>query len=60
MRPLVAVAALLCLVTAAEAQTIYPINRAEILAGARFALLFVASVFLVNFTKPGTGSKSPR
>ena len=36
MRPLLAAAAVLCAVTAAEAQTIYPIDRAEILMGAHF------------------------
>jgi alkaline phosphatase len=36
MRSLLAAAAVLCVVTAAEAQTIYPIDRADILSGARF------------------------
>src|SRR6187551_1265709 len=36
MRPLLAAAAVLCAVTAAGAQTIYPIDRAEILTGTQF------------------------
>ena len=56
MRPLIA-AAVLLVVTAADAQTIYPIDRAEILTGARFDFKVefpqLAAVDKVNVTING-------